>query len=89
MSDLASFRGVVHGRTIELDYEPGLADGQEVTVVLQPAGGSTSLPPGEGIRRSAGGWGDDTDGVDEYLNWTRQQRKVARQPQNSACAGHP
>ena len=30
------FKGVVHGNNIELDSEPGLPDGQEVTIFLQP-----------------------------------------------------
>src|SRR5215471_7918996 len=29
-------RGVVHGKTIELDEETGLSDGQEVNVLVQP-----------------------------------------------------
>jgi hypothetical protein len=30
-----SFKGVVHGRVIELDQAPGLPDGQEVSVRLE------------------------------------------------------
>jgi hypothetical protein len=29
-------KGIVHGKVIELDEEPGLPDGQEVSVTLQP-----------------------------------------------------
>src|SRR5947209_3672014 len=29
------FKGVVHGKTIELDQEPGLPDGQKVSVQVQ------------------------------------------------------
>jgi uncharacterized protein (DUF433 family) len=32
----------------------------------------------EGIRRSFGGWADDADELDEYLDWTRQQRRLRR-----------
>ena len=50
-------RGVVHGRSIELDHDPGLPDGQEVMVTVQaPAAAAKQSVPGEGIRRSAGGW---------------------------------
>jgi hypothetical protein len=28
-------KGIVHGKVIELDQEPGLPDGQEVSVTLQ------------------------------------------------------
>jgi hypothetical protein len=64
-------RGKIRGKTVELDEDPGLADGQEVEVVVR-------LPPGEGIRRSAGGWDDDPEGLDAYLEWNRQQRKIGR-----------
>jgi len=36
------------------------------------------LPPGEGIRRSAGAWADDAAQLDEFLKWNRQQRKLGR-----------
>jgi len=50
------FKGVVNGKTIELDHDLGLPDGQPVTVTVtvQPANGSQALAPGEGLRRSAG-----------------------------------
>ena len=35
-----ALRGIIHGKVIELDQEPGLPDGQEVSVTLAP------LPPG-------------------------------------------
>ena len=31
-----SIKGIVHGKVIELDQEPGLPDGQEVSVTLRP-----------------------------------------------------
>lgn len=69
-------RGVIHGKTIELQGETGLPDGQEVTLSIYPA--IPKLPPGKGIRRSAGGWADDAEELDKYLEWTRQQRKASR-----------
>ena len=72
------FTGTVHGRTIELDHEPGLPEGQQVTVTVLPAAVPPSLPPGEGLRRSAGAWADDAKELDEYLEWSRQQRKQGR-----------
>ncbi len=72
-------RGVVHGKTIELDDETGLPDGQEVTVTVQPVKpDQKKLPPGEGLRRSFGAWADDADDLDKYLEWNRQQRKIGR-----------
>jgi len=72
----AIFKGVIHGRTIELEQELGLPDGQTVTVTVQPFVEQTRrLPPGEGIRRSAGSWADDPEGLDEYLRQLRQLRE--------------
>jgi hypothetical protein len=36
VSMTTSIKGIVHGKVIELDQEPGLPDGQEVSVTLQP-----------------------------------------------------
>ena len=72
-------RGVVHGKTIELDEETGLPDGQEVTITVQPVKSDQSkLSPGEGLRRSFGAWADDAEDLDKYLEWNRQQRKIGR-----------
>ena len=30
------------------------------------------------IRRTAGAWAEDAEELDEYLEWTRQQRKIGR-----------
>ncbi len=78
MTMTTAFRGVVHGRIIELDEEVGLPDGQAVSVSVQPVG--RQLAPGEGIRRSAGAWTDDAEELDKYLEWNRQQRKTSRPP---------
>ncbi len=32
----------------------------------------------EWIRRKAGAWAEDGEDLDEYLEWTRQQRKIGR-----------
>ena len=72
-------RGVIHGKTIELDEDTGLADGQEVNVLVQPVeAGGQRLPPGEGLRRAFGGWAEDAEELDAYLEWHRQQRKMSR-----------
>jgi len=69
-------RGVIHGRTIELAQDTGLPEGQVVAVSVQPI--SPRLPPGDGLRRSAGTWAEDARDLDEYLDWNRQQRKRSR-----------
>ena len=72
-------RGTVHGRIIELADETGLPEGQEVAVTLQAIPpGAEQLPPGEGLRRAFGGWADDAGELDEYLEWSREQRQKGR-----------
>lgn len=54
-----TMHGKVHGRNIELDEDPGVADGQEVEVqmkLVQP-----TRKWGEGILRTAGALADDPD----------------------------
>jgi hypothetical protein len=70
--------GVIRGNTISLDRSPGLPDGQQVTVTVQPLVGGQKQEPGDGIRRSAGAWAGDAEELDQYLEWTRQHRKQAR-----------
>jgi hypothetical protein len=71
--NLGKFRGVVRGKFIELEEDLGLEDGDPVEVEVQ-----LNLPPGEGIRRSAGGWSDDPEGLDRWLEETYRLRKLDR-----------
>ncbi len=141
---MTTIQGVVHGKTIELEREPGLPDGQAVAVTIQriePV--PDDLPRAElwmdrlvfdsavhpfervvkgtrlnaealvgelaqgrsdeemlqahpelakedvvavrhyarapvGLRQSFGGWAEDAEELDKYLEWTRQQRKIGR-----------
>jgi hypothetical protein len=73
-----SLKGVIHGKTIELEQAVNLPDGQEVTVIVQPSESGKKHIAGEGLRRSFGGWSDDIEGLDKYLEWNRQQRKRTR-----------
>lgn len=79
---MATLQGVIRGRTIELDHEPGFPDGQMVNVTVEPVSVTTSpnSPEArEALRRAAGGWSDDPAGLDDYLMWNRQQRKGSRE----------
>ncbi len=76
-----TMKGIVHGKTIELEDEPGLPDGQKVSVTVEPvspASSPTSPDALESLRRAAGTWADDTEELDRYLEWNRQQRKGSR-----------
>jgi hypothetical protein len=68
-------RGVIHGRTIELDSEAGLPDGQPVTVVVQPADSALPAAP---LQRAFGAWADDAGELDQFLAWNRLQRRAGR-----------
>ena len=72
--------GIVHGKTIELEAESELPDGQRVTVMIAPMT-QPEIPaesPLEALKRAAGSWSDDPEGLDRFLEWNRQQRKIER-----------
>jgi hypothetical protein len=72
-------KGVIHGRTIELETEPGLPEGQAVSVIVEAVSAKNSQEVFEAFKLAAGGWeGDDPEGLEEYLEWSRQQRKLNR-----------
>ena len=61
------FRGVVHGRTIELDRDPGIEDGKTIELMIQPRS-ALGPPPGwfPGCTETAGGmlaesWTEEDD----------------------------
>ena len=71
-------RGIVRGKTIELDEDLGLIDGQAVEVVVHAT--SPSSPEsawGQGLRRCAGVIADSlTKEDDEILSQIQQARSV-------------
>jgi hypothetical protein len=75
-----TIHGRVHGKTIELDEDLGVPDGQEVRVTVEPLPSREpgQLPPGEGLRQAFGSWAGDADELDTFLEWNREQRKVGR-----------
>jgi hypothetical protein len=71
--------GTIHGKTIELDEPSGLPDGQHVQVTVRSVVPKLSDEERrELLRRAAGSWSDDPEGLDQYLEWNRQQRKTDR-----------
>jgi hypothetical protein len=75
----SAIKGIVHGRTIELETKPDLPDGQEVSVIVEPVVSKKSEAALEALKRAAGAWeNDDPEGLQEYLEQTRKQRKVRR-----------
>ena len=65
--------GIVHGKIIELDEDPGVSEGQEVQVKLV----SSKVTWGEGIRRSAVGWNDHPE-MGAIMDKLEQDRKLER-----------
>jgi hypothetical protein len=67
-------RGKVRGTTIELDEDPGVADGQEVEITIKTV--PARRPWGEGLRRCAGALADEwTEEDDRILEEIHQERK--------------
>lgn len=71
-------RGRIHGKTVRLEEDPGLPDGSSVRVIVE------ACPPSDEERRAAllraaGAWaGDDEEGLEQYLESIRRQRKLNR-----------
>jgi hypothetical protein len=65
--------GVIHGRTIELETDPGIEDGQAVEVLVRVVKRTKAW--GEGIRLSAGAmaehWTEDDDRILEEIRRDR------------------
>ncbi len=77
MNEPIMFRGIVRGNSVVFSDDVGLAEGQEVVVSLQMA---TTTPARklESLKRAIGSWKDEGQELDEFLEWTRQQRKIER-----------
>jgi hypothetical protein len=74
-NNTAPLKGIVRGKTIELEQATGLPDGQSVSVVVRP------VPPpqrGDGLRRAFGSWADDAEGLDAFLDQMRRDRDQQR-----------
>jgi len=69
-----TLHGKVHGKTIELDEDLGVIDGQEVEVKVKIVPSTKKW--GEGLRRCAGALADEwTEEDDRVLNEIYQDRK--------------
>jgi len=79
MNDPVEVNGIVRGKTIELQEELGLPDGQHVilTVRVIPPSQSTGKVH-EGLLQAAGAWADGGDELDEWLKETYEARKQYR-----------
>jgi hypothetical protein len=73
-------QGTIHGKTIELTQDLGMADGQQVEVVVKTIPNKEQW--GEGLRRCAGAlaneWSDEDDRILEEIY---QDRKRETRPE--------
>ena len=65
-------QGVIHGKTIELKENPGVADGQEVEVTVHLAPRADLGRRDPAVRRHAAG----IPGVDEAFEEIQRERKA-------------
>jgi len=69
-----TIHGRVHGKTIELDEDLGVAEGQEVQITIKTV--RAKKPWGEGLQRCAGALANEwTDEDDRILEEIHQDRK--------------
>jgi hypothetical protein len=76
---IKTLHGKVHGKTIELDEDLGVAEGQEVEVQVKMVPKSTQKT-GEGFLRTEGALADDTE-WDAIMEEISKARKLERRPQ--------
>lgn len=72
-NNLNAMRGIIHGKTIEVEGDLNLPEGQQVTVIVQPV-----LSPEEAIRQSFGGWAEDAEELDKFLEDVQRGRQQER-----------
>ena len=78
---MTSIQGIIHGKTIELAEDPGIEDGQHVEVdvrIISPA-----RKYGDGILRSAGGWGGHPE-LDTVMETIQLERKHERRTESES-----
>jgi hypothetical protein len=74
-----TIHGKVHGKTIELDEDLGVAEGQEVEIQVRVIP-KAFRKAGEGFLRTEGALADDTE-WDAIMEEIYQARKLERRPQ--------
>ena len=80
-----TIHGKVHGKTIELDEDLGVADGQDVEVQVKVIT-NVARTPGEGFLRTEGALADDNE-WDSIMEEIHQARKLERRPPSPDLKG--
>ncbi len=77
-----TLHGKVHGKLIELDQDPGLAEGQEVEITVTAIPSAAHGQSGEGLLRTEGVLADDHewDGIVEEIYQDRKRDRRREHP---------
>jgi hypothetical protein len=69
--------GVVHGKTVALEEDLGLAEGQVVELTIRTVGPTTGRQPGEGFLRTEGALAEDP-------HWDAIMEEIHRERKNDS-----
>jgi hypothetical protein len=75
-----TLHGKVRGKLIELDQDPGLAEGQEVEITVRAIETGMAPRSGEGLLRTEGVLADDQE-WDAIMDEIHRDRKRDRRPE--------
>ncbi len=70
-------RGIVHGKSIELEHPLPMPDGSEIELVVKRTPISTEQRK-QRLEAIFGSCEQDSEDLDDFLNWNREQRKRNR-----------
>ena len=70
-------RGIVHGRSIELEHPLPMPDGSEIELVVKRTPISTEQRK-QRLEAIFGSCEQDSEDLDDFLSWNREQRKHNR-----------
>ena len=69
-----TLHGKVHGKTIQLDEDVGVAEGQEVEIIVRTVGSTKASRTGEGLLLTEGALADDPY-WDDIMEEVHKERK--------------
>lgn len=70
-------RGIVHGRSIELEHPLPMPDGSEIELVVKRTSITTEQQK-QRLEAIFGSCKQDSEDLDDFLSWNREQRKHSR-----------
>jgi hypothetical protein len=70
-------RGIVHGKSIELEHPLPMPDGSEIELVVKRSPMSAEQRK-QRLEAIFGSCEEDAEDLDDFLSWNRDQRKHSR-----------